>query len=324
VDKREIKTIRAAVKGDRESFGELFKMYYPKIYVLARSRLHDAAEADEVAQLTLFTVWQKFATLQNPEAFPAWITRITINNCNKVFRRDKRRVSGDDEELLSEIAETNEELLPEPAALRADMRARLGNAINDLSEKQREATLLFYYSQLSVQEIAQATGVSPNTVKSRLSLARKYIKRRLQAEDAATPARLSVAGVSLAVLAPAIHEQFAAWEPTLEMTSVAQKEVMEKIGAAPPAPVATATQVSGRKPAYLDELHIELRMLMSTEIPLVPAGSLWPKSEDNLLEGDNLTLEHYLRHIRDYRERVEATEQRYLLAAENLIASVCG
>jgi RNA polymerase sigma-70 factor (ECF subfamily) len=322
VNAQELNIIRLVVKGDRKSFNELFEMYYPRIYVLAMSRLRNASEADDVSQQTMISVWQNVKTLKNLEAFPAWITRVAINNCNAVLRRDKRSVSGDSEAVLAEIVETDEELLPEPYVLREDLKKRLGNTVRELREEQREAVTLYYYNQLSVSEISAATGVSQNTVKSRLSLARKYIKGKLQAEESRTGVcYYGVAGVALTALGPALHEQFALWEPTAESISLARDEVMVKINARTPHQNQAVALPQEAGAVYLDELVGELRALSLVVLPLAPAGGLWPKV-DSVSEGEPVALDDYLQQLRAYRNKVEMVENRFLAATEAMIAHI--
>jgi RNA polymerase sigma factor (sigma-70 family) len=298
-------------------------MYYPRIYVLAMSRLHNASEAEEVAQQTMISVWQKLGALKTLEAFPAWITRIAINNCNATMRRGAKSTLASSDEVFAEIPEMDEELLPEPYVLREDLKKRLGDVVDELGKEQREAVVLYYYNQLSIDEISQATGISQNTVKSRLGLARKFIKGRLRAEESRTGVHYyGAAGIPFVFLGSAIHGQFAVLEPAPEVVVAARDEVMATIGAYDAHPASESAATDGTGPAYLDELVAELRALSLITLPLVPAGSLWPKMEGASFEGDSLTLEDYLQQLRSFKEKAELLEHRLTLAAEDLAARI--
>ena len=63
--------------------------------------------------------------------------------------------------------------------MRTDEQKRLYNALYTLDEKRRTAVILYYYNELSVHEIAEATGVIEGTVKSRLFSARRHLRQAL-------------------------------------------------------------------------------------------------------------------------------------------------
>jgi RNA polymerase sigma-70 factor (ECF subfamily) len=319
VNTRELDIIRLVAKGDSKSFDELFEMYYPRIYVLALSKLHDVSEAEDISQQTMVTVWLKLKTLKDPQAFAAWVTRIAINNCNAAIRRNKKGALGEVEAALAEIAETDEELLPEPYILRKDLKKRLGDTIDELREEQREAVILHYYSQLSVSEISLATGVNENTVKSRLSLARKYIKGRLKVEESRSEAHYyGVTGVALTSLGAAVCEHLAALEPDPEAILNARSIVAEKTGAQTSMPELTSNTSSEAGFDYLDDFINELDALSLIAVPMVPEGSLWPKMDDALFGDGTPTVEEYLQQLRNYKELMEVTEQRFALSAREL------
>ena len=67
--------------------------------------------------------------------------------------------------------------------MQAENHKALLGAINELDLKQRTVIILYYYNELSVQEIAAATGALPGTIKSRLWAARRKLRRTLTAGE---------------------------------------------------------------------------------------------------------------------------------------------
>src|SRR5947209_13810438 len=76
---------------------------------------------------------------------------------------------------------------PQSVAEEHELHRMVMHAIRDLSAKDKEATLLFYYEQLTLQEIAALLGVSVGTVKGRLHRARKQLRERLSPEYVSVP-----------------------------------------------------------------------------------------------------------------------------------------
>lgn len=88
-------------------------------------------------------------------------------------------MSGDYSEI-AEVVDDETIMLPEDFSADEEKKQLVADAVNSLSETQREAIYCYYYMGMSISEIAQTTGVSENTVKSRMLLAKKHLKRRLE------------------------------------------------------------------------------------------------------------------------------------------------
>ena len=86
----------------------------------------------------------------------------------------------DGHSVLDELEETDEQSIPDKAIDNAETARMIDEIVSNLPEAQRLSTLMYYYDEMSIKEIAQIMGVSENTVKSRLNLARKAIKEKVQ------------------------------------------------------------------------------------------------------------------------------------------------
>ena len=174
----------AARNGNETSFEELYKMYYQKVYALIRMTIKDAAEAEDVLQQTFVNAWNNISKLEDINAFNTWIQRIAVNQCYSVMRRHKELLTTDSEEQQSVLDELESEfMLPEVYATQNDLGDRLKQIISELSAVQKQTILLYYYEEMSVEEIAQVMECSPGTVKSRLYLARKAIGTEIEEQE---------------------------------------------------------------------------------------------------------------------------------------------
>jgi RNA polymerase sigma-70 factor (ECF subfamily) len=209
-DAAQIALVRAAQRGDITSFEKLYRHYYQKVYVVARATLKDSHEAEDILQQTFVTAWKKLNTLQQPAAFPAWITRIAVNACYSLLRNRNIPLPVDANEDMFEQEDLDEETMPAVYAERADLRERLAQVIESLSDLQRQAIAMYYFEGLKVEEIANATGSTANTVKVRLHAARKAIKERIIVEEKKSGERFwGVTGVPLVALSATLASQFA-------------------------------------------------------------------------------------------------------------------
>ena len=192
----------AARNGNAKCFEELYKRYYDKIYALARGTMKNDADAEDVLQSTFIKAWQSLRSLEDPAAFNTWLQHITLNECYSLMRKSRPTLSMEEEGENGEMLQLESDLmLPQEYAERSDLSQRLGKIVGELSDVQRETILLYYYEEMSVEEIAQAMDCSAGTVKSRLFLARKAIKTEIEEQERKTGQKFySVVPVPLAGL----------------------------------------------------------------------------------------------------------------------------
>ena len=152
-----------AKNGDNEAFLELINENKLNIYRVARGILSNEHDIEDAIQNTVIKAYEKINTLKKNEFFRTWLVRILINECNEIIRKNKRIVS---------INESNHEEKYNDYYENID----LTNAINSLSEELRVTTVLFYFEDMSIKDIASILNIPNGTVRSRLSRARKILR----------------------------------------------------------------------------------------------------------------------------------------------------
>ncbi|HYX48314.1 MAG TPA: bifunctional nuclease domain-containing protein [Ktedonobacteraceae bacterium] len=118
--------------------------------------------------------------------FKSWLYGITLNICRSYLHDQKMDMLSLESfmEGVRSDADINFEdtIDPQTIAEAHDLHSLVLAAIDELSSKDKEATLLFYYEQLTLQEIAALSGVSVGAIKGRLHRARKHLHERLSIE----------------------------------------------------------------------------------------------------------------------------------------------
>ena len=184
VNQREEALVLASQNSDTNAFEELYQLYYDKIYALIMMTVKNSADTEDILQLTFIKAWQNIAKLNDPKAFNTWLQRIALNESKSMLRKKRPELSVDDEGENGEALQFESDmLLPQEYAERDDLSARLRRIIEELSVVQRDTILLYYYNDMSVEEIAQIMECSEGTVKSRLHLARKAIKTEIEEQE---------------------------------------------------------------------------------------------------------------------------------------------
>lgn len=161
--------IRRAKGGDGGAFVELMEGQKSTLYKVARSYLHNDADAADAIGDTVLACFEKLPTLRQPQYFRTWLVRILIRKCQDMLRERRRSVP------LDEIPPTGRE---DPGHARVEFLALL----DSLDEKYRTVLLLYYGEGFSVREIAQAMDLKEETVKTRLKRARAGFKLAYEAE----------------------------------------------------------------------------------------------------------------------------------------------
>ncbi len=194
--------VSAARNGNETSFEELYQLYYQKVFALARMTVKNEADAEDILQQTFISAWQNIGRLADANAFNTWLQRICLNHCYTLLRKRRVRVPvmaeiETDDAQAADAEAASDMTLPEAYAEKADLKERLGRIIDELSDVQRQTLTLYYFSGLSVEEIARTMEVSEGTVKSRLFLARKAIRTEIGEQERKSGQKFYGVGVPL-------------------------------------------------------------------------------------------------------------------------------
>lgn len=161
--------IALAKRGDKEAFLSLIAENELNIYRVAKGMLKDEHDIEDAIQNTIIKVYTNINTLKKNEYFRTWLIRILINECNMIIRNNKRTITFDTVMENEQEVDSYKDL-------------DLISAMNSLNEDLREITVLFYFEDLSLKEIAKVLHIPEGTVKSRLTRARKKLYEVLEEE----------------------------------------------------------------------------------------------------------------------------------------------
>jgi RNA polymerase sigma-70 factor (ECF subfamily) len=139
--------------------------------------LGDTHDAEDIAQQALLKGLTGIRQLRDNEHFGAWISRIAKNLCIDFIRKHKHRHAAFDSPRRS-VERTD---YPEP--LRGSpLRDKLQVALASLAEDASVVLMLFYFDGRSTKNIAETLDISQAAVQTRLSRARRQLRKLLEAE----------------------------------------------------------------------------------------------------------------------------------------------
>jgi RNA polymerase sigma-70 factor (ECF subfamily) len=174
------------VKPDRAAFSELLRRYQPHVEKVLYHLAPDWQDRSDLAQEVWIRVYRNIQRLKDPVKFKGWLSRITTNLFYDELRKKKRHATPlsldaprkmDDGEMKWEIAADAPS--PDDNLATREFYDQLQVAIADLPEAFRTTIVLREIQGLAYEEIAELTGVSLGTVKSRIARARAKLQTDL-------------------------------------------------------------------------------------------------------------------------------------------------
>jgi RNA polymerase sigma-70 factor (ECF subfamily) len=183
VDDREL--VAAAQRGDRDAFKTLFERYHRRAYALALGVVRHPDDALDVVQEAFIKAHKYLDKFEGNASFYTWLYRIVMNLAIDHLRKHRRvkpveldetRIEPDgDEPLLPRILGGN----PGQALMDKQIRGRIDQALDQLSENHRSVLVMREIEGLSYEEMAQAMSCSKGTIMSRLFHARRNMQKQL-------------------------------------------------------------------------------------------------------------------------------------------------
>ncbi len=182
---RDAELVALARSGSKEAFGRLVERYQPMAHHVALGMVANEDIARELAQEAVLQAYLSLDHLRDEAAFRSWLYGIVLNVCRS-YIRDQKTIFFSLESLagglqFSAIPFSGPVPDPQEMAEERELHRLVVDAVNALSPKHRTAVLMFYYDQLSLQEIAAVLGISVVAVKGRLHKARRQLGEQLSA-----------------------------------------------------------------------------------------------------------------------------------------------
>lgn len=169
----------AYAQGELSAFDTLYARHRGTLYRFLLRSARDPAMAEELFQETWSRVIASRTRYAPQAKFSTWLLQIAHNLLIDSHRRKRPMADGAEaEQALGNLPAPGHEQ-PDHVLSDFERRRRLQCAIESLPHEQRTAVLLRLENDLSVDEIAEITGVGRETAKSRLRYAMNRLREQL-------------------------------------------------------------------------------------------------------------------------------------------------
>lgn len=166
--------VRRIQQGEKQAFGEIVERYEKKILRYARRFLLEETDAADLTQEVFIKAYVNIRSFDSKRRFSPWLYRIAHNEFITALRKKKREplpLFETDSFLPRSLV-----VVPDDFFDRAESKKKLDACLGELDARYREPLILYYFEQLSYQDIADILQVPPSTVGTRLKRGRNKLK----------------------------------------------------------------------------------------------------------------------------------------------------
>lgn len=177
--------INQIIEGDTKAFAELVNRYKDLVFTLAIRMLKHREEAEEASQDIFIKVYKSLAKFKGDSKFSTWIYKVAYNACLDRIKMNKRRFN---EVAIDEFTERHIKTIDNALDRmeKDEQQKSIQECLQLLPSEDSFLLTLYYFEDLSLEEMSKVVGIEPNTIKVRLFRIRKklasILKQRLEPE----------------------------------------------------------------------------------------------------------------------------------------------
>ncbi|WP_370000368.1 RNA polymerase sigma factor [Winogradskyella sp.] len=166
--------IQSIKDGDTKAYAVLVDRYKDMVYTLAVRMIKNREEAEEVAQDTFIKVFKSLKKFKGDSKFSTWVYRIAYNTCLDNIKKNKKHLNNVaiDAYTFNKLDTIDNAL---DTIINEEKSTLIRNCIDKLPEDSSALLTLFYFEELSLEEISKVINIEANTVKVKLFRARKKL-----------------------------------------------------------------------------------------------------------------------------------------------------
>lgn len=172
--------------GDDRAFEVLFGKYRASIGTFLYQLIRDREVAADLMQETFFKAWKNLRRFDRRKSFRTWLFAIARNTAFDFFKKKKElpfaAFGDDDDDAFLDIAD--EAILPLAILERKDIALELEEKLSGIPSGYRSVLLLHFREDFSLMEIAEMSGESYNTTKSRYLRAVRMLQKAFLSDGA--------------------------------------------------------------------------------------------------------------------------------------------
>jgi RNA polymerase sigma-70 factor (ECF subfamily) len=178
--------IEKARRGDGEAFRVLVERHSRALFRLGFRMTGNESDAEDVVQEAFLKAYRQLGSFSGRASFSTWLYRIAANCALDLVRARQRRgeksfesaPAAEAKDPLSSLASPSPS--PDRLAMSGEVRARLAEAMNELSPAERAAFVLRHFEGMCIEDVGRALGCHAGAAKHSVFRAVQKLRRALE------------------------------------------------------------------------------------------------------------------------------------------------
>lgn len=177
--------LQKVLEGDISKFSYFIEKYKDMAFSIAFRIINNREDAEEIVQDSFLRAFKSLKKFRFDSKFSTWFYRIVVNNSLSKLKREKQDTRNIDIDKVSDSIIENVESVYK-GLIQADQQKFINYALSELCIEDRLLLTLYYLNENSIEEIAEITNISQETLKMKIHRARKkmyiVLEERLKSE----------------------------------------------------------------------------------------------------------------------------------------------
>lgn len=173
--KRDDTLVKETLAGKHTSFAKLMSLYKKRVEAVGMSFFRNNTDTEDFVQDVFLKAYTNLSTFRGESLFSTWLTRIAYTTAVNLKNRRKEYEPLSDETLLPAKDST-----PEDTEMQRITIEAVHDAVKELPERYAECLDMYFFYDISYDEIATITGFPVNTIKSHIFRAKKILRAKLK------------------------------------------------------------------------------------------------------------------------------------------------
>ncbi len=175
----DIDIIGRVLQGEREAYSMIVERYQSYLYRTAFAFLGSREEAEDALQEIFIKAYRYLNTFKLGMNFKTWLYTIAINHLRRLHKKNSRIIQFQtaESEFLESLPDEKESSDPAIKLLKNQTETDVVNAVNTLKKGLKEVVILYYFDEMSIEEISEILGLGKENIKSKLFRARKILRK---------------------------------------------------------------------------------------------------------------------------------------------------
>lgn len=165
------KLILKAKNNDKDAFTKLILNIEQNLYNIAKTRLKSEEDINDAMQETEIIAFRSIKKLEQPQYFKAWIIKILINECNKIYNKNTKHFN-----IFKKITKNKDIIGYDDGYINnIENKIELEKIFDFLNYDEKLAILLHYKEKYTIAQISEILNANQNTIRSRIARAKEKL-----------------------------------------------------------------------------------------------------------------------------------------------------